>query len=229
MARRRTGPEVWAPEELRLPRAVVAPEPEPEPEPEEAAVAVADAPDAEAEAAAEAARQMAEALEASYREGYAAGYAAGREEGARTEAARLESVVRACEEAARAVRSAEAARLATIEDDLVALALATARHIVGKAVELDPEIIADVVRRALAHFPGEQPQEIRVNPEDLSALTTATAADGRPIAIGPGRDVRWVADPQIERGGCIVQGKDRIVDGRVDLALERAYWMLSDG
>ncbi len=30
-------------------------------------------------------------------------------------------------------------------------------------------------------------------------------------------------------GGCIVEGKDRIVDGRVDLALERAYWMLRDG
>lgn len=237
MTRRRADLEVWTPEDLLLSRAAVAAEPEPE----EAAVAVAaEEPDAgaaaaeaEAEAAAaaaeEAARQMAEAMEASYREGYAAGYAAGREEGARAEAARLESAVRACEEAARAVRSAEAARLAAIEDDLVVLALAAARHIVGKAVELEPEIVADVVQRAIAHFPGEQPLVIRVNPEDLSALTTTTAADGGPIAIAPGRDVRWIADPQIERGGCIVEGKDRIVDGRVDLALERAYWMLRDG
>lgn len=238
-ARRRAGPAPWAPEELSPPRRVVEAEPEPEPAgagveaaagdevaaEETAAAEEADARDAEAEAAAEAARQMAEAMEASYREGYAAGLA----EGERSAAARLEGAVRACEEAARAVRSAEAARLAAVEDDLVALAVAAARHIVGKAVELQPEIVADVVRRAMAHFPGEQPLEIRVNPEDLSALTTATTADGGPIAIGPGRDVRWVADPQIERGGCIVEGKDRIVDGRVDLALERAYWMLRDG
>ncbi|MFO7260930.1 MAG: FliH/SctL family protein [bacterium] len=231
--------EVWAPEELLLTRIVVAPEPEPEPEPGAVAVAAEDAEAraAEEQAAAEAARQMAEALEAKYREGYEAGHAAGyaaghqagRDEGARAEAARLESAVRAVEEAARAVRSAEAERLAAIEDDLLVLALAAARQIVGKAVELEPEIVADVVRRAIAHFPGEQPLVIRVNPEDLSALTTTTAADGGPIAIAPGRDVRWMADPQIARGGCIVEGKDRIVDGRVDLALERAYWMLRDG
>src|SRR5690606_37818365 len=121
------------------------------------------------------------------------------------------------------------ARLASSESDLVALAVAAARYLVGKAVELEPEIVADVVRRAIAHFPGEQPLQIRVNPEDLSALTTGTAADGGPIAVGSGRDVRWVADRQVARGGCVVEGRDRIVDGRVDVALERAYRILLDG
>src|SRR5690606_40510878 len=124
--------------------------------------------------AAEAVKQMAEALETSYREGYAAGYEAGWDEGARSEAARLESAVRVCEEAARAVRSAEAARLAMIEDDLVALALAAARHIVGKALELEPERLVGVVRRALAQFPGEQQLEHRVLPAYIARLPTTT-------------------------------------------------------
>jgi flagellar biosynthesis/type III secretory pathway protein FliH len=31
----------------------------------------------------------------------------------------------------------------------------------------------------------------------------------------------------VERGGCVIEGRDRIVDGRVDTALERIYRGLS--
>ncbi|HVX42066.1 MAG TPA: hypothetical protein VHB25_21065, partial [Gemmatimonadaceae bacterium] len=37
------------------------------------------------------------------------------------------------------------------------------------------------------------------------------------------RDASWLADARISRGGCLVEGRDRIVDGRGDAALERAY------
>ena len=46
-----------------------------------------------------------------------------------------------------------------------------------------------------------------------------TVADG----AGRVRDVRWVADAHIARGGCLVEGRERIIDGRVDTSLERAY------
>jgi flagellar assembly protein FliH len=69
---------------------------------------------------------------------------------------------------------------------------------------------------------------IRVHPRDLSALTTVTGADGAPIRIAPGREVQWVPDPQLEGGECVVEGRRRIVDGRVDLALERMYRRLTD-
>jgi flagellar biosynthesis/type III secretory pathway protein FliH len=40
--------------------------------------------------------------------------------------------------------------------------------------------------------------------------------------------VRWLADARIQPGGCVVEGRERIVDGRVDTALERLYRKLSD-
>ena len=52
-----------------------------------------------------------------------------------------------------------------------------------------------------------------------------TAAGGS-TDIGPitgSREASWLADPRVARGGCLVEGRDRIVDGRVDTALERAY------
>ena len=54
---------------------------------------------------------------------------------------------------------------------------------------------------------------------DLALLTMN--GDRAPIT---GRyDVTWLADKRIARGGCLIEGRDRIVDGRVDTALERAY------
>jgi flagellar biosynthesis/type III secretory pathway protein FliH len=45
----------------------------------------------------------------------------------------------------------------------------------------------------------------------------------QPDSAGRMQDVRWVADPHIVRGGCLVEGRERIIDGRVDTSLERAY------
>jgi flagellar biosynthesis/type III secretory pathway protein FliH len=36
-----------------------------------------------------------------------------------------------------------------------------------------------------------------------------------------------MADSRIQPGGCVVEGRERIIDGRVDTALERLYRQLS--
>jgi hypothetical protein len=36
-------------------------------------------------------------------------------------------------------------------------------------------------------------------------------------------EIRWISDVSILRGGCLMEGRERIIDGRVDTALERAY------
>jgi flagellar biosynthesis/type III secretory pathway protein FliH len=60
-----------------------------------------------------------------------------------------------------------------------------------------------------------------VNPLDLSLLTANAISDAG--AVTGNRDASWLADPRVSRGGCLIEGRDRIVDGRVDTALERAY------
>ncbi len=51
------------------------------------------------------------------------------------------------------------------------------------------------------------------------SFTSATQRASRPL--------RWMADERVERGGCLIEGRERIVDGRVDMALERIYRALS--
>jgi flagellar assembly protein FliH len=154
----------------------------------------------------------------------------GREEGRREESARLQQALAAAHSAIDEVRGAEAVRLEAFESNLAALAVAVARHVMGRELSADGAgIIADLVRQALTHFPVNQPVRVRVHPADLSLISAVAPDHGGPIPIGPGREVRWLADPQVQRGGCVVEGTDRLVDGRVDLALERVYRALVDG
>lgn len=175
-------------------------------------------------------------IEAAYARGLAEGRAAGREEGVADgvaagraeESARLTQPIRALEEALYMVKLAEERRLSTLKDNLAALATAIARQIIGHELRGDAEMIADLVRRALVEFPIDQPLRVRLSPQDLSTISTLSAKSGEAVPIAPGRNLRWLADPRLEPGSCIVEGKDRIVDGRVDRALERIYRTLVD-
>jgi len=172
----------------------------------------------------ELARQRAREVESASATAFAAGAAQARAE--------MEEAVRtalaAVADAAAQLRAAEAGRLASIEADLSALAVAVAHRLLGRELK-DGQVVADLIRRALADFPLEQRLRLRINPHDLSTLTALKAPDGSPLPVAPGRDLTWVPDPQLERGGVVVEGRDRIVDGRVDLALERIYRRLADG
>jgi len=117
----------------------------------------------------------------------------------------------------------------TAEANLVALATAIAREIVGRELRGDAEAYADLVREALAKCPPDQELRIRVNPRDLSTISTISARLGNAVPIEGRHHVEWIADPAVAPGGCLVEGPDRLIDGRVDTALERVYRMLVDG
>ena len=182
----------------------------------------------EAIAIANAERERAEAAERErlIAEAYEGGFAEGRREGQEIESARLADALRAAEGVLDELRAGEARWTGAIEENLCALAVGVARQILGREPH-DVAATAELARRALAEFPLDQPLAIRVNPADLAQLSVAREPNGGPISITAGREARWVADPNIQPGGCLVEGRDRIIDGRVDKALERLYRRLS--
>jgi flagellar biosynthesis/type III secretory pathway protein FliH len=100
------------------------------------------------------------------------------------------------------------------------------RQLFDAELEAAPAHTAVLVRRALTEFPIDQPVAIRVNPSDLASITAHAVADGGQATVGRA-DAQWVPDPRIAVGGCVIEGRDRIVDGRVDTALERIYRRLT--
>ncbi|HEX6039395.1 FliH/SctL family protein [Longimicrobium sp.] len=180
-------------------------------------------------AAAAAERARAEALAAEHaravHEAYLRGYEEGRGAGEAGEAARLRGPVQAAEIALADLRAGESRWTGAIEENVCALAVAVARHLIGRELRGDPAAVGELVKSALAEFPVDQPVRIRVNPQDLQAIQSASGGDvGFP---SEGREAAWHADPLVEPGGCVVEGRDRIIDGRVDTALERVYRRLT--
>jgi flagellar assembly protein FliH len=150
----------------------------------------------------------------------AAAYSRGRADGERAARAGVDeeiaSAMALLSEALTTVQLHESRWVSNAEENIAALAVMVARHIVQREVSADPSFVRDVVQSAMAQYPLDQEITIRINPEDLTACRASIEDGGR-------REIRWISDVSILRGGCLMEGRERIIDGRVDTALERAY------
>lgn len=163
-------------------------------------------------------------------EGYARGLADGERKAFAAAHARVTDALNVIQGITTQMSEVASLAPSVIEENIAALAVIVARQIVAREVALDRQLVAELVRRALTEFPIEQSVRIRVHPLDLAQLTLAAAAPGAndALPITANRDASWLADPRVARGGCLVEGRDRIVDGRVDTALERAYRRMAE-
>ena len=159
-------------------------------------------------------------------EAFTQGFDAGREAGATAERARLESAFATVASLLGDLRERESRWTERIEENLCALAVAVGRQLFDAELQAAPAHTGVLARRALTEFPIDQPVVIRVNPSDLASITAAAVADGGQLTVGRA-DTQWVPDPRLAPGGCMIEGRDRIIDGRVDTALERLYRRLT--
>jgi flagellar biosynthesis/type III secretory pathway protein FliH len=169
----------------------------------------------------EAARQQ--ALADAWAEGEAAGRAAAEQELHATFAEAYATLVAAVD----TVREHEERWVGNLEENVAALAVSIARHLVGHEARLDATLVTTLAARAVAEFPVDEPLAVRAHPEDLDALRAVGGAGTGLPADAPARALRWLPDARLARGGVLVEGRERIVDGRVDAALERIYRTLA--
>ncbi|HSW31151.1 MAG TPA: FliH/SctL family protein [Longimicrobiales bacterium] len=176
----------------------------------------------EPEPAAQQSRDALHALEvdAAYRKGRAEGELAAHARARRE----VETAGSAARGIVREVREAQAAWNRVMEENLAALAAAVATRLLERELTTDAATLRGWIERALALYPATQPLRIHVSPADLAALA------GREGCDAPGeRDIRWVADETLLPGGCLVEGPERIVDGRLEEGLKRIYQVLAHG
>jgi len=158
---------------------------------------------------------------------FSQGFDAGRDAGAAAERARLESAHTAVISLLVELRERESRWIERLEENLCALAAAVGRQLFDAELQAAPAHTGALVRRALTEFPIDQPVAIRVNPTDLASITASAVAEGGGHAIVGRAESQWIPDPRVTPGGCVIEGRDRIVDGRVDTALERIYRRLT--
>ncbi len=157
------------------------------------------------------------ALEAAWDDGHAAG----REAGGADARAELATAAGVLDGAVEQVRAHEARWMGDLRAHVAALAVAVARHVIEREVAADASLVLTLAGGAVAEFPADEPLVVRVHPDDLAALKPAWDAGVRAGAV------RWAPDARVARGGVLAEGRERIVDGRVDAALERVYRALA--
>ena len=115
--------------------------------------------------------------------------------------------------AAAQLRLAEAEQ--TIAQGVLELACELARNLLRRELALDPQAIKPVLLEALGLLLVDAaPTVVRLNPLDHAALEAGAAAEFAQLSL--------LADPAIERGGCLVESAGSVVDARLQQRWRRA-------
>ena len=157
-------------------------------------------------------------------EAYHRGYAEGVRQGELRACAGLDKPIAALRAAAEGLAAAQDDYNRTRSRNLAGLAIAIAQQVIQRELTADPELLKELVRKALELLPTDLTVEIHLAPGDLDRLRgslSGVVAEGRPV------EIRWVADPTQEPGGFVIETPQRLVDGRTDVALRAIYERLA--
>lgn len=158
------------------------------------------------------ARKLLEEAESRRQEMLRQGFEQGRREGA----------ARVTEELAGVLKEVSEIR-GSASERLVQLVTKIADKVLKEAVKLNPEAVVSIARHALQQVRWCREITLRVNPEDLEIIHKQ-----RPeltAALDNVNELRLEGDPQVERGGCLVESEAGILDASLSTqlaALERA-------
>lgn len=164
-----------------------------------------------------------------FQEGRAAGQALGKSEveaaieDHRRNADRLGALCSAFEAALAQMQQYEIDAVGAIEETVVELSINIAESLVHREIT-DQQAVIDVIARCLQLHGGDKPVA-RVHPDDLKCVVDARRAG----LIGGDTTFELVADPGVQRGGCVLDGGSTRFDAQVGPAVERVRTALSAG
>ena len=163
------------------------------------------------------------------REREEAGYVRGRDEAAEEYEARIKELRVELDNTRRngvtnllanleeTVQSQLARRLQDLEGELIEFSTEAAIRLVNN-VPITTELIEAAIRDAVSNAEQNTEVAVYVNPEDMKMLRTD---DSDLLAQSPHeRKMKFVSDPKITRGGCVVDTNCGLIDGQRETRIE---------
>ncbi len=136
-------------------------------------------------------------------------------------------VQRMVEEMLEKLQTEQEAFLAEVEQAAVRLAYAIARKIIRRELTAEPDLVLQTVREAVQKLAAASRITIRCHPDDLGLLQADKVLQKWLEAREA--QVKFRADDQIERGGCVVESDAGTVDAQLKSqlsAIERELFEL---
>jgi len=109
--------------------------------------------------------------------------------------------------------------LAVAEAGLIELALAIARRVCKTVAEASPDPAHANVRALLELVRHQDDLQVRLHPVDHKLL--ATAPENLVAQAADLQHVQLIADPTVERGGCVLTSRDGTLDANISTQLDR--------
>ncbi len=157
-----------------------------------------------------------------YEQGFAQGETAGFEFGNK----KAESVAKELLSVISDVRNLRQEVLAQAERQAVTLAMRLAEKIIAHEISLQEETILHVARAALQLAAGQDRLRIVLHPEDHQFWINS--GDALPGALDGMSDVTLETDPNIRRGGCLIQTEFGEINAEVDRKIALVFGALTD-
>lgn len=117
--------------------------------------------------------------------------------------------------------------LSSVEADMVRLVLAIAKKVIVADLMIQPEVIAEIIRQAIANLDDPDNLRIYVNPADISAITDVIDWGGLTEIGSRDIEIEVKGDQRISRGGSVIESAGGTVDARLETRLEtveNAFW-----
>lgn len=172
----------------------------------------------EAEAILLSAREMAQRIE---REAQREGRTKGQQEAMDEMRRHLDPLTALLQEACAQVACARQTIISSAERELIDLAVAVAERVLRSELGARREAVVPIIRAALEAAGSRKVMAIRVNPGDYELL-----AEHRGDLVGSLESVRFVSDPAVASGGCVVEVETGLVDARLESQLQEAACLL---
>lgn len=174
--------------------------------------------------AASAGRFDVEEYQKGFNDGMEKGWADGENAGFERSAKKLEPLLDSLRQALGQLNNLRDETYHRIEKEVVELALAIARKVICREIEMDRKIVACVAREALAKVEDPGKIKIKMNPQDLQFIneTKYKFSD----LIGGIDNVSLEAEENIQSGGCIIESSLGEIDARIErqiLAVEESF------
>lgn len=163
-----------------------------------------------------------QAVKEDHQAGFDAGYAEGLAQAQADVAAATEDATNRVRRALAALNEAvvsfdqrQTVALADVEDAIVAGAFALARTILQRELICAQDPGADALARALQLLPDRGSAVARLHPDDAATLNMQRLECGN-------RQLVFIADPNVEIGGCVIECGEMSIDAQLSSALAQA-------
>ena len=125
---------------------------------------------------------------------------------------KMEAVMKRYSDAVCEVQRLRSSLYTQVERDVVKLAVAVAKKIIHREIQVDRDIVRTLVHVALSRVAEKSTVTICLNPIDYNYLMEHRAE----LSQSEGQDISLLADKSIDRGGCLIQTNCGDIDARVE-------------